>query len=114
MYRGWADSENRIRELKYDFCPDKFSLHDFWASEACGYLIIMAYNFMSLFHHTLINSKQKPFLKTIRYKLFTVPGYVSHTTDRKILHPAIGLRNREAFPGIWKAVDYFELPYSYG
>lgn len=114
MYRGRADSENRIKELKYDFSLDKFSLRDFWASEACGSLIIMAYNFMSLFRHALINSKQKPFLKTIRYKLFAVPGYIAQTKDRNILHLAKGLRNREAFLGIWKAVDSFELPYSYG
>jgi hypothetical protein len=62
MYRGRADSENRIKELKYDFSLDKFTLHDFRASEACGNFIVMAYNFMSLFRHALINSKHKPFL----------------------------------------------------
>ena len=31
----------------------------------------MAYNFMSLFRHALINSNKKKFLKTIRYELIS-------------------------------------------
>ena len=33
-YRGRADCENRIKELKADFGLDTFNLHDFWATEA--------------------------------------------------------------------------------
>jgi hypothetical protein len=112
-YRGRADSENRIKELKHDFSIDKFTLHNFWASEACGNFIVMAYNFMSLFRHVLINSTHKPFLKTIRYKLFAVAGYITQTADRKTLHLAKGLRNRDSLLGIWKSLDDFLLPYEY-
>lgn len=55
-YRGRADSENRIKELKYDFSIDDFVTDNFWATEACGSFIVMAYNFMSLFRHAIINS----------------------------------------------------------
>ena len=55
-YRGRADSENRIKELKYDFSIDDFVTDNFWATEACGSFIVMAYNFMSLFRHAVINS----------------------------------------------------------
>ena len=68
-YRGRADSENRIKELKNDFSIDDFVTNNFWATEACGNFIVMAYNFMSLFRHALINSNKKKFLKTIRYEL---------------------------------------------
>ena len=34
LYRGRADCENRIKELKTDFCLDSFVLHDFWDTEA--------------------------------------------------------------------------------
>ena len=34
-YRGRADCENRIKELKYDFGAESFNLRDFWATEAC-------------------------------------------------------------------------------
>ena len=61
MYRGRADSENRIKELKYDFSVDKFVSGNFSATEACGSFIVMAYNFLSLFRHALINSDKKKF-----------------------------------------------------
>ncbi len=44
-YRGRADSENRIKELKNDFSIDDFITHNFWATEACGSFIVMEYNF---------------------------------------------------------------------
>ena len=56
LYRGRADSENRIKEIKYDFSADKFSSQDFWATEACDSFIIMAYNFISLFIHAIRHS----------------------------------------------------------
>lgn len=42
-YRGRADSENRIKELKSDFYLDDFVSHNFWVTEACGNFIVMAY-----------------------------------------------------------------------
>jgi hypothetical protein len=49
----------------------------------------------------------------MRYKLFAVAGYITQTADRKTLHLAKGLRNREAFPGIRRSLDDFLLPYVY-
>jgi hypothetical protein len=34
LYRGLADCENRIKELKADFVLDSFVLRDIWATEA--------------------------------------------------------------------------------
>ncbi len=56
-----------IKELKNDFSIDDFVTHNFWATEACGSFIVMAYNFMSLFRHALINSNKKKFL-VLSYK----------------------------------------------
>lgn len=111
LYRGRADSENRIKELKQDFMMDKFSTQNFWACEACGAFIIMAYNFMSLFRHTIINSKQKPFLRTIRFQYLAIPAYFNQAKDRKILHLARTLRLREAFVRLWNSIDDLVLPY---
>ncbi len=46
-----ADSENRIKELKYDFDVDSFNLQNFFATEAALCVVIMAYNIVSLFRH---------------------------------------------------------------
>ena len=111
-YRGRADSENRIKELKYDFSLDNFVAHNFWATEACGNFIVMAYNFMSLFRHALMNSDKKHFLKTIRYELISAPAYLGRTKDKHILYLARSLKTRISFLTIWEKLKDFSLPYS--
>lgn len=111
-YRGRADSENRIKELKYDFSIDDFVLHNFWATEACGNFIVMAYNFMSLFRHALINSDKKKFLKTIRYELISTPAYLGKKKDKHILYLARSLKTRKSFLSIWEKLKDFSLPYN--
>ena len=111
-YRGRADSENRIKELKYDFSIDDFVSHNFWATEACGNFIIMAYNFMSLFRHALINSDKKKFLKTIRYELISTPAYLGKKKDKHIPYLARSLKTRKSFLSIWEKLKDFSLPYN--
>ena len=113
-YRGRADSENRIKELKYDFSIDDFVTNNFWATETCGSFIVMAYNFMSLFRHALINSNKKQFLKTIRYELISTPAYLGKTKDKHILYLARSLNTRQAFLSIWEKIKDFSLPYNTG
>lgn len=113
-YRGRADSENRIKELKYDFSIDDFATNNFWATEACGGFIVMAYNFMSLFRHALINSDKKKFLKTIRYELISTPAYLGKTKDKHILYLARSLKTRQSFLAIWEKLKDFSLPYNTG
>lgn len=110
-YRGRADSENRIKELKYDFALDDFVSQNFWATEACGNFIVLAYNFMSLFRHALINSDKKHFLKTIRYEILSTPAYLGKTKDKHILYLARSLKTRQAFLSIWEKLKDFSLPY---
>ncbi len=110
-YRGRADSENRIKELKYDFSLDDFVSNNFWATEACGNFIIMAYNFMSLFRHALINSNKRHFLKTIRYELLSTPAYLGKTKDKHILYLARSLKTKRSFLAIWEKLKDFSLPY---
>ena len=110
-YRGRADSENRIKELKCDFSIDDFVTNNFWATEACGNFIVMAYNFMSLFRHALINSNKKHFLKTIRYELISTPAYLGKTKDKHILYLARSLKTRQSFLAIWEKIKDFSLPY---
>lgn len=111
-YRGRADSENRIKELKYDFSIDDFVSHNFRATEACGNFIVMAYNFMSLFRHALINSDKKKFLKTIRYELISTPAYLGKKKDKHILYLARSLKTRKSFLSIWEKLKDFSLPYN--
>lgn len=110
-YRGRADSENRIKEVKYDFSVDKFTVHGFWANEACANFIIMAYNLYSLFRIVMTNNRNHPFMKSIRYSLLAIPGYIRKSKDTKILYLARSLTTRKAFKGIWEAMDDLGFPY---
>jgi hypothetical protein len=75
LYRGRADCENRIKELKYDFAADSFSMKDFWATEAALNTVMLAYNLMSLLNRVLLKTipnkrsshKVQQTLQTLRY-----------------------------------------------
>lgn len=109
-YRGRADSENRIKEIKYDFSVDKFTVHGFWANEACVNFI-MAYNLYSLFRLVMTNNQSHPFLKNVRYSLPAIPGYIRKSKDKKVLYLVRSLTTRKAFKGIWEVMDDLDFPY---
>ena len=117
-YRGRADCENRIKELKYDFAADSFCLHDFWATEACLNTALMAYNLMSLFRQavlraSVLQSRGKDIqetLKTLRYKLFAKAGYLTTEGRKNILKLAVAMRHREWLEGLWDRSRTFSLP----
>ena len=110
-FLSFSNDRFGIKELKNDFSIDDFVTHNFWATEACGSFIVMAYNFMSLFRHALINSNKKKFLKTIRYELLSTPAYLGRTKDKHILYLARSLKTRQSFLSIWKKIKDFSLPY---
>ena len=65
--------------------------------EACGNIIVMAYNFMSLFRYALINSDKKPFLKNaLRVDFYT--GLFGK--DKRQAYPLFGqvFKNKAIFP----------------
>ena len=114
LYRGRADSENRIKEIKYDFAADKFNANSFWATEACESFIIMAYNFISLFRHAIINSKKSHFLKTIRYAVINIPAYLEEKDGKNTLRLVRSMNQRQAFLGLWKTTGEFDMKRAYG
>lgn len=117
LYRGRADCENRIKELKYDFGGDSFNLRDFWATEAALLTVMLAYNLMSLFRQAVLRSdviSGKPdvqnTLKTLRYKLFAKAGYITHEGRKKIINLAVAMQQREWMDGLWDKSKTFDLP----
>lgn len=110
LYRGRADCENRIKELKYDFAADSFCLADFFATEACLNVVMMAFNLMSLFRQTLLKNTPHQTLKTMRYKLFGIAGYITHEGRKNILKLALAMKRREWFTGLWEQSASINLP----
>ena len=119
-YRGRADCENRIKELKYDFAADSFCLKEFWATEASLTMVMLAYNFMSLFRqvalrHSIISGGKdvQHTLNTLRLKLFAKAGYIGTEGRKEVLRLAVAMRQRQWFEGVWDKSKSFDLPVTF-
>ena len=117
-YRGRADCENRIKELKYDFAADSFAMRDFWATEAVLNTVMLAYNLMSLLRQVLLKTSAvkhsshtvQHTLQTLRYKLFAKAGYITTESRKSILNLALAMQQRTGLQGLWDASKTFNLP----
>lgn len=118
IYRGRADCENRIKELKYDFAADSFNMRNFWATEAALNTVMLAFNLMSLMRQVLLKnsigkrdaSAVQHTLKTLRYKLFAKAAYFTSESRKPILNMALAMQHRAWMQGLWDAANSFELP----
>ena len=113
LYRGRANCENRIKELKYDFGAGSFNQKNFFATEATLSTVMMAFNLMSLFRKTLIKGTTNQTLKTLRYKLFAIPGYITNSGRKRTLNLALALERREWVNGLWERSSSFTKPVYY-
>jgi len=111
IYRGRADAENRIKELKYDFGFDSFNLKDFYATEAALTFAMIAYNLMSLFRTFLLQEKTQKRLSTLRYKAFAIGAYFEKINGKLILKIALNKKRRAWFSGLWNYSNVFEYPF---
>ncbi|WP_434782140.1 IS1380 family transposase [Ferrovum myxofaciens] len=73
-YRGRADCENRIKELKADFGLDAFNLRDFWATESALGFAMLAYNLMSLFRQSVMRARVQHTLSTLHGLVLSIGG----------------------------------------
>lgn len=112
LYRGRADSENRIKEIKYDFGAESFNVNNFWATEATLNFVMMAYNMMSLFRQAILGGKTQQFLKTIRYKTFAIGAYIIKDGNARILKLSLAMKRREWFLGLWATSRSMQWPYA--
>jgi hypothetical protein len=112
-YRGRANAENRIKELKYDFGFDSFNMKDFYATEAALNFAMLAYNLMSLFKHAIVQGDKFNMLSTLRFKLFSISSYITKNGNTKILNLSLAPKRRLWFLGLWENFRQFSLPVIY-
>lgn len=105
-----ADAENRIKELKYDFGADSFNMQSFYATEAALNVVMMAYNFISLFRQVVLNTKVHEQMKTLRYKVFAIGGYIIKNGNQRILKLSLAMKRREWFTGLWMNTNNIKSP----
>lgn len=113
-YRQRADAENRIKELKYDFGSDSFNMKSFYATEAALNVVMMAYNFISLFRQVVLKQhKVHEQMKTLRYNVFAIGGYIVKNGNQRILKLALAMKRREWFTGLWMNTNSFATPIAF-
>ncbi len=103
LYRGRADCENRIKELKADFGLDSFILRDFWATEAALGVAMLSYNLMSVFRHAVLRQKVHHTLATLHHKVLAVGAYWDKPNEdtKPSIRLAIAKKRRPWFEGLW-------------
>jgi hypothetical protein len=103
LYRGRADCENRIKELKADFGLDSFVLRDFWATEAALGVSMLSYNLMSVFRHTVMRQKVHHTLSTLHHQVLAVGALWDDNTKntKQTFRLAVARKRRPWFEGLW-------------
>ncbi|NJS37270.1 MAG: IS1380 family transposase [Brachymonas sp.] len=113
-YRGRADCENRIKELKYDFALGTLARRNFWATEAALHWVMLAFNLMSLFRTAMQRQLNKTgsmqTLASLRQQLFAQAGFITKEGKSRTLKLATAMQRREWVTGLWNASKSFELP----
>jgi len=102
LYRGRADCENRIKELKADFGLDAFNMRVFWATEAALGMTMLAYNLMSLFRQAVMRSRVQYQLSTLHGLVLAIGGSWSKGADKNHLMLSLSRRKRAWFADLWE------------
>lgn len=77
-YNGRAGCENVIKELDANYGLPQLCLKKFWSTEAALALAVVAYNLCTLFQRHL-GWMERVTAATLRFRLFTTGGILSHT-----------------------------------
>jgi hypothetical protein len=101
LYRGRANCENRIKELKYDYGLDKINQASFSGTEASLVLMTIAYNLMSLFRQTVMPDKVRHRLATLRYKFLAIPALIEKNATETVIKMAVQMKRRLWIQRLW-------------
>lgn len=112
LYRGRANAENYIKELKYDFGFDSFNLKSFYATEAALTFAMIAYNLMSLFKQFVLQGKTQKRLSTLRFRTFAIGAYFEKINNQVVLKIALVKKRRKWFSALWNQSQNFHYPFS--
>lgn len=96
FYRGHADIENRIRELKWDYGIDGFCQKKFFATEAAFRLVCVTHNLMTLLQDKLGFEVHRT-LGTLRANLLACGAVVGHSGRRTVLRMSLSGPWRDRF-----------------
>jgi hypothetical protein len=113
IYKDRGDAENRIKELKYDFAIDGFSMKKFWATEAAFRMVMVSYNLMSLFRQMVLQDKTQATLNSLKFKCFALGSWIVKSSREKLLKISTAGRKRLWLEGLFSKVSQLSPPYSF-
>jgi hypothetical protein len=64
-------------------------------------MVMLVYNFMSLFRQSILGSKVQYKLSTLRYRLFPMGGFMIKEGNSRILKLSLTMKRREWFMGLF-------------
>jgi hypothetical protein len=113
LYNRRGDCENRIKELKYDYCIDGFCMDDINATEAALRFIMLAYNVMSLFKQQVMQSRVRHQLSTIRFQCIAIGSYLTRNGRNKVLKLAAEGKRRHYLEHVFDNVELLKPPFKF-
>jgi len=86
FYQKRGNSENYIKEAKYDMAVGQLLLQSFWSNEAIFQLMMLAYNLFLLFKlDSLKATEYRQQIKTFRLKYIFLAGKIVRTARRVVM-----------------------------
>jgi len=96
FYRGRANMENRIRELKWDYGIDGFCMKKFYATEAAFQMVCFTYNLMQQFQKA-IGFRLKKTLGVIRMLVLACGAELGRDGRKMTLRLSVSGKRRRMF-----------------
>ena len=112
-YNHRGDSENRIKELKYDYAIDAFAMKSFAATDAAFRFVLLAYNIMVIFKQAMMQPRINHRLSTIKFQCIAIGSYLIRSGRKKILKLSAEGKRRHFLEHIFKNVSGINPPYTF-
>jgi hypothetical protein len=111
-YRNRSDSENRIKELKYDFAINGFSSQKFYATEAAFRFALLAYNIIAIFRLVALKDQKARRMATLYLKCIALGSWVVSKNRKKVLKLSVPDTKRTWINGLFHNIANFSPPIS--
>ncbi len=112
-YNQRGDSENRIKELKYDYGMDGFALQNFGAMEAAFRFIMVAFNIMTIFKQAIMSSPKNHRLSTIKFQCIAIGSYLIRNSRKIKMKLSAEGKRRHFLEHLFKNLEVIRPPYKF-
>ncbi|MFM8743211.1 MAG: hypothetical protein ACKODM_07795, partial [Cytophagales bacterium] len=69
--------------------------------------------FISLFRQVVLGQKVHQQMKTLRYNVFAIGGYIIKNGNQRILKLSLAMKRREWFTGLWMDTNSIKTPLNF-